>query len=217
MATEDDYIVQVWERLSKGKPQPVAGLWRVAVQTTLPNALQRLGDRVAADDYLYPLLMNAWDVELGIGGVAGQAILIGPDGLDPVILLSEGARKRVRVTMEDPNDASIDLDCDYLPNFNDLKNPPPIPDDRKRYYTFWQRSLVIRDRTGQDGVMVQTPVTLYGCKAPEIDDFALDGELFDNLVDIGCAIVMESGSLAEVIRQAEVASSEAPQGAGVPG
>lgn len=205
MATTREFVDTVWYRLSKGKPQPTTGLWRAAVQSVLSAALQRLADRIAGDDALYPLLMHEWDVTLGIGGVAGQAILIGPSGLDPVILLSAGARKRVRVTMDDPGPGPSGVlpPAQYLPNFHDLEIPSPSPDSRLRRYTFWQQSLVIRTGSGNVDDLVQTPVHLFGCKVPAIDDPVFDGELFDDLCDVGAALCMESQSVMETVRQAE--------------
>lgn len=196
MATSAEYVDTVWYRLTKGKPQPLAELWRAAVQSTLGAALQRLGDRVAADEGLYPLLVNEYALTL----VTGQVDI---SGQDPVLLLSEHARAHWRVTMTD-----IRFPLKYLPNRFDLDNPPPTSD--YVFYTVFNKNLVVRDYLG--AVPTETAVQLFGNYTPEIDDSSLevDGQLFDNLADIGAALVLESGTLEEVIRQAETAVGTAP-------
>jgi len=192
MATSAQYVDNVWFRLTKGAPQPAAGIWRVAIQSTLNAALQRLGDRVAADDGIYPTLFHQWSLTL----VGGEVDLVSQS---PVILLSESARQRWRITM-----TSVTYSLQFLPNMHDLENPPPTSDFY--FYTVFNRKLIVRDSGG--AIPSETAVQLYANQSPEITDANLTvaGQLYDNLIDIGVAMMLETSSLAEVIRQAETPS-----------
>lgn len=194
MATDIQYIDTVWLRISKGLPQPETKLWRTAIQSTEAAALQRLADRCASDEYLAPLLQHEWDLTLGSAGTAGQVPI---HNLSPTLLLSERARKRLRVTM-----TGLRFALKYRPNMHDLTNPPPIPDFDYAYYTLFQQNIVVRDFQGS--VPALTDIQIIGQKVPiDLTDPVFDGELFDNLCDCGAELILESGSLSEVIRQAE--------------
>ncbi len=195
--TSAEYVDTVWYRITKGKPQPVAGIWRVSIQSTLDGALQRIADRVAADDGLHPLLINEYSLTLAGGEVAINT-------LTPTLLLSRKARERWRVTMTD-----VTYPLKYRPNRVDLDNPPPTQDFY--FFTIFNNLLVVRDSAGD--IPSETDVQFFGNCVPLIGDVAFDGELFDNLVDIGVAMIMESDSLQEVIRQAEMATALAPTAA----
>ena len=191
-----DYVQAVWYRLSKGKPQPMSGVWRVAIEDTLDAALQRVSDRIAADDGLYPLLVNQYALVLTSGEVAINALV-------PVLLVSTASRKRWRVTMVADG---VRFPLKYLPNRSDLDNPPPTQD--YYFYTIFNNLLVVRDSTG--AVPGEVNVEFFGSYAALISNPAFDGEVFDNLIDVGVAIIMESESLPEVIRQAEMTTAVAP-------
>jgi len=202
MATVQQYVDTVWLRLAKGLPQPQGKLWRVSIQSTIPTALQRLADRVAADDYLFPLLQNEWDLTLNAGQVPVH-------NLAPTLLLSRKARKHIRITM-----TGVRFGLKFRPTYHDLMNPPPIPDNDYLYYTFFEQNLFVRDNLGS--IPAGTSIQLVGQKVPaDLTDAVFDGELFDNIADIGAAIILESGALNEVIRQAETADA-APQLPGAP-
>lgn len=199
MATTDQYVATVWQRISQGKPQPQVGVWRSAIQSTINAAMQRTAGRVAGDVGLHPLLMHEWSITLGAAGTAGQDPI---NNLSPVLLLSEAARRWWRVTM-----TGIRFPLKYRPNITTIENPPPIPDLDYMYYTFFNQNIVVRDFQGN--VPTQVDLQLFGNKVPAISDPAFDGELFDDLIDIGVAIILESNDLREVVRQAEQASTTA--------
>lgn len=193
MATKPQYVDTVWYRISKGAPQPLVGNWRVSIQSTIPAALQRLADRCASDEYLAPLLQYEWDLTLGSAGTAGQVPI---HNLSPTLLLSERARKRLRVTM-----TGLRFALKYRPNLHDLTNPPPIPDPDYAYFCIYQQNLIVRDFQGS--VPALTAIQLIGQKVPiDLTDAVFDGELFDDLCDSAVEIILESGSLEAVMRQA---------------
>lgn len=196
LATSAQYVDSVYYRITKGKPQPQSQLWRVAVQATLNPALQRLADRVAADDKLYTVLVNQYTLTL-TGGEASVSTLT------PTLLMSRGAREHWRVTM-----TGVRFPLKYRENRIDLDNPPPTQD--YYFYNIFNKMLTVRDSTG--AIPAETDVQFYGNYVPLISDtaFSTTGELFDNLVDVGAAIIMESASLEEVVRQAETAAATAP-------
>lgn len=189
MATEKDFRDTVWYRISKGKPQPEIGLYRVAVESVLSSALQRLGNRVAAD----PKLCVTFQSEYPLVLASGEISLI---GLSPTLLLSKEARKQWRVTMTD-----IRFPLQFLPNRRDVDNPPRTDD--YYFYTVHLKKLIVRNSIGE--IPAETSVQLFGNYVPLINDAALavGGELFDDLCDCGTAIMLETGSLEEVVRQAE--------------
>lgn len=192
------YSDSVWYRISKGAPQPEMKLWRAAVQSTRDAALQRLADRVAADPSLYTLLVHEYPLVL----VAGEVSIA---TLTPVLLVSEGSRKNWRVTM-----TNVRFPLKYRENRSDLDNLPPTQDFY--FYTIYNGKLVVR--MPPSDIPNETAVLFAGSSIPLINDPTLDpttGELYDNLIDIGVALVMESASLQEVARQAEMASGVAPE------
>lgn len=199
MASSEQYVATVWHRITKGKPQPQAGLWRSSVQSTLNAALQRLGSRTAYDVGLHSLFTNQWSITLGAAGTAGEDPIY---NLTPSLLIDERARRWWRLTM-----TGVRFPLKYRPNPTDLDNPPPIPDPDYMYYTIFNRAVRVRDFQGN--IPIQTALQFFGNKVPLISDSAIDAELFDDLVDIGVAVIMESESIQEVIRQAE-RTSEAP-------
>lgn len=192
MANTAQYVDTVFYRMTKGASQPESKLWRAAIQSTLDNALQRLGDIVAADDGLAPLLFNTFNVTLGAGGSAGQDPI---NTFSPALLLSEAARQRWRVTM-----TGVRFSLQYRPTFHDLELPSIVPDPDLMRYTVFNKCIVVRDFLG--AIPAQTALQIYGNTTPLITDTAIDTQLFDNLVDLGIAILVETGQAGEVMRSA---------------
>jgi len=194
------YSDSVWYRITKGAPQPDSRLWRAAVQSTRDAALQRLADRVAADPALYTLLVHEYDLTL----VAGE---VGIAALTPVLLVSKASRENWRVTM-----TGVRFPLKYRENRSDLDNLPPTQD--YYFYTIHNSKLIVR--MPPSDIPSETAVQFFSNSIPLINDPVLDpatGELYDNLIDIGVALIMESASLSEVIRQAEMATGDAPSAA----
>ncbi len=119
------------------------------------------------------------------------------------MLISAAARKRWRVTMSADG---VRFPLKYLPNMHDLDNPPPTSD--YYFYTIFNNDLVVVDFNGD--TPTETNVEFFGNSVPLIGNVAFDGELFDDLIDIGVALVLESQNGAEVVRQAEGMSAAAP-------
>ena len=220
MATETQYTNTVWYRLSKGKPQPAAEVWRSGVQATLKTALQRLAEKVAGDEKLWPLLTTHYLLHLSnLAELDLATITIIPG--ERTLLLNEVAQTRWRLTVAVAVSPPAVLQLERVTYRYDLDNPPPIPD-------FWYyivgpgdeiaSGIVVRDYTGsipEAGIVLH----LWANGIAAIDDPVFDaygvpgvgqGELFDDLCDIGAAIVMESSSLAEVVRQAEEPTATHP-------
>ncbi len=185
MATEAAYTDTVWYRISKGAPQAPSGLWRSAAQATLPNALQRLADQVAADPFLFPLLQREY---AGLTLIGGEVSITSINTVGPTLLVSDDARRRWRLTM-----TNVPFALEYVPNRTDLDNPPPIQDFY--YYTVFNDLIVVRDYTGT--APVETDLQIFGNYVPEITNTVFDdGELFDNLIDIGVALTLAAGAPA---------------------
>ena len=204
MATVRDYVNVVWNRVTKGKPQMQSEVWRSAVESTLSNALQRLAQRVAGDEALYPLLQEVFDFSLT--GFGDQTIdVINTVNPGHTLLVSHAARRHWRLVSVGGGPR---FSLKYLPHRRDLDNPPPTPD--YHFYTVHDGRIIVRDSDGNIPTDY-TEIQLFGNYVPIISDQVFsNGELFDDLVDIGCAIIQESGNLQEVIRQAEVPDANTP-------
>lgn len=174
--TTAEFVAKVFARISHGNPQAKAGVYRPAIQAIEGQSLQRLADKVAADPVAYTILYRQTNLIL----VAGEVTLL---ALSPTLLLSEESRKKWRVTM-----TGVTNPLKYLRNRNDLDNPPPI--SSYYYYTVFMSKLLVRksDKT----VPTETAVQLFGNIVPLINDDSLSatGELSDDLIDIGIAIMM---------------------------
>ena len=190
MATVTQFVDSVFYRISKGKPQAESGVWRVSIESTMASALQRLAERVASNHELYPILVNKYELTLLPSGEVSLS------GLTPTLLLSKAGRMRWTVTA-----TGVTHPIQMRRNYIDLTNPSPNSD--YYFYTVFNKSLMVRTSAGVPPI--ETSIQLYGNYVPAIDDASLSmgGQLFDDLVDIGEALTLETTSQQEVIRQAE--------------
>lgn len=182
------FIDRVFRRVGRGKPQAEIGIYRNAIQSIMGQALQRMGDRIAKDKYSYTILQREYDLTLTNG-------VVQINNLTPPLLLSKEARRHWYVTM-----SGAPASLKPLPSIVDLKN---VPITGGTFYTVFNGQLVVYDAGGPT---TGTDVQLVGNYVPLISDPAFDdstGELGDNLITIGVALILEAGNPAEVIRQAE--------------
>lgn len=178
MATDDQYVDYVWQRMTGGRPQGESGIYRSAIQSTVGAALQRLADMAAADSKLHKIFYRQYDLVLS----GGEASVL---GLSPVLMQTEAAQRRWRVTMTD-----VPRSLQYRPNLRDRDCPTPA--EGYYYYTIFAGMLVVWNSSGE--APVETDVQFNGNYVPLISDpsLAVGSELFDNLIDIGVYLNHES-------------------------
>jgi hypothetical protein len=170
----------IFKRIGRGRPQGDIGIYRSAIQSFVNSCLQRLADRVAANDKLYTILHREYPLTLVSGEIAIS-------NLSPTLLLSKESRKRWIVTM-----TGVRFPIKPLRSYIDILNPPPTLD--YYFYIVHLGKLLVRDSSG--AIPTETAVFLDGSYVPLISDaaFGTTGELLDDLLDIGVEMTLEAGN-----------------------
>jgi hypothetical protein len=206
----DTYQAKVWYRLTHGLPQPESKIWRSSVEATLPDALQRLGDRVAADPGMYVTLQASSVVTLGTSGTAGEEFV---NNFSPTLILSTAARSHWSVDMT-INGTGVRFGLVPRVRFHDLINLPNQPD----YYFYAVQREKIRIRYFDGSIPSGTLVcTIWGNIVPTVG-MQISDELADNLSDIGIEIMSETGDINAIIDAAHrpTAAPKEPPQPGIP-
>jgi hypothetical protein len=141
--TNDEYVEYVWRRISRGRPQNEIGVYRNAIQSTMPAALQKLATYVCADDALSTILQRTYGLVL-MGPVTIENYLsVAVGALSPTLLLSKDSQDKWIVMIPTLSDFPLQR----LPNFTSLRNPPPTPDFY--FYTLYKSRIYVVDSTGE--------------------------------------------------------------------
>lgn len=191
--TKREFANTVWLRLTKGRSQKATGVFRSSLESIIPAALQRLADRVSADDALYTLLYRTY-TGLTLDGTGAVTIT----GQSPTPLLSIAARKHWRVTM-----TGVRFSLQFLPDLHHLSNPPQLLD--RYFYTIFAGQITVRDGSGN--IVPETDLQWATSFVPALITDVND-QLTDNLVDIGEALALAGAVPNEILRAAATMSSE---------
>lgn len=185
--TTAQYVERVWYDLSKGNPEIQAGVYRSAIESALPQALNDLAELIAkSDPPTRALLQSDFSFTLS----SGEAVLSGNPTLIPRYIAQSGY-----VTL-----SGLTEPLCWVPHRADL-TASRLPSSQTDYnfYTVADGKIIVRTNTG--AIPSATALTVMGSYVPTISQVP-DGQLVDELVGIGVAIAREGQNKVEEAEKA---------------